>query len=745
MINYDFLNLSPYEFESLSRDLLQKHLKCHLESFSTGADNGIDLRYCSFGNNVIIQCKRYKDFSALFSVLKDEVQKVQVLTPTRYILVTSVELSPQRKDKIFNLFNPYIQEREDILGKDDLNNLITRFPDVEKNHFKLWLSSTNILQEIVNRNIVNQSQFVLEEIHEKLKIYVQNQSYFEAVEILKENKYVIISGIPGIGKTTLADIIVYDLLANGVDEFIFLSDTIREGYKMFDNAKSQVFLFDDFLGRNFLTNSLNTNEDASIIRFISKIQDSSNKFLIFTTREYILNQAKIRYDLLDNTSFVKCIIDLSKYTKLAKAHILYNHLFFYGVPIEYVNQLGKQKFLFKILEHKNYNPRIIEALTKNKTWKEIPPIKFPTYIYNLFENPELIWKHAFENAIQQKSRIILYILLPLGGKCEYQELFEEVSFFTKGTENRYSDNFDRLSFKNCLRELENTFIDICVNTSPDRSITYQNPSIQDFVVNYINQDEELKLDLIKNATYLNLLLEIFSDSKNNLSQRNKLSLSDRVKLENIIVKRFDEFVYYDRFIRSHKSKEDIIVRKLFAIETSLDLSKRPKLKKFVIDKLNGILYSPNIKNSIYYFIRLLNEYYIGIDVKRIMQHAINEISDYDDIVELSKLRNINEESYCNFIDEEHDCYVGKISEIVSELIESTNEDELDNTLETVEEIETITEIDFEDQKLILKQKIDEVEGPDYDDFDGWDRNHSSGSNNINSEDKIIEDLFKSYQ
>ena len=34
MNNYDFLILSPSEFERLTRDLLKKHLGCHIESFT---------------------------------------------------------------------------------------------------------------------------------------------------------------------------------------------------------------------------------------------------------------------------------------------------------------------------------------------------------------------------------------------------------------------------------------------------------------------------------------------------------------------------------------------------------------------------------------------------------------------------------------------------------------------------------------------------------------------------------------
>ena len=42
MNNYDFLILSASEFERLTRDLLQKHLGCHIESFTPGRDGGVD-------------------------------------------------------------------------------------------------------------------------------------------------------------------------------------------------------------------------------------------------------------------------------------------------------------------------------------------------------------------------------------------------------------------------------------------------------------------------------------------------------------------------------------------------------------------------------------------------------------------------------------------------------------------------------------------------------------------------------
>lgn len=142
--------------------------------------------------------------------------------------------------------------------------------------------------------------------------------------------------------------LVFNFLSQPYNEFIFLSDSIDDAYKLYDENKKQVFLFDDFLGRNFLQNSIALNDEKKIIRFINKIQKSNNKFLIFTTREYILNQAKQKFDVFEQ-DLSKCVLDISKYSKLVKAQILYNHLLYNEVPFEYVDEIIKQNFFLKSL------------------------------------------------------------------------------------------------------------------------------------------------------------------------------------------------------------------------------------------------------------------------------------------------------------------------------------------------------------------------------------------------------------
>src|SRR5258708_4835604 len=115
-----------------------------LESFSAGPDSGIDFRYRRNGTNLIVQCKHYVEsgFSALLSILRrKERQKVDSLSPTRYILATSVPLTPNRKDEIKEILGPHCLGTADIFGREDLNNLLSRHTEIEVHHFKLWLTS----------------------------------------------------------------------------------------------------------------------------------------------------------------------------------------------------------------------------------------------------------------------------------------------------------------------------------------------------------------------------------------------------------------------------------------------------------------------------------------------------------------------------------------------------------------------------------------------------------------------------
>ncbi|MDQ6961579.1 MAG: restriction endonuclease, partial [Mariprofundaceae bacterium] len=207
-MNYDFSQLNDKEFEVLVNDLLSAFLDTRIERFRPGRDGGIDGRFFSDeGKQVIVQTKHYLNsgLSKLISTLKNEKAKVSKLNPSRYLVVTSLSLSPKNKQDIMSIFSPYITSEADIFGQEDLNDILAKNKQIEEKHFKLWISSTTVLQRLFNNAIKGRSQFEIENIKKKSAKYVQTSNHQKALDILEKKHDIIISGEPGIGKTTLAE------------------------------------------------------------------------------------------------------------------------------------------------------------------------------------------------------------------------------------------------------------------------------------------------------------------------------------------------------------------------------------------------------------------------------------------------------------------------------------------------------------------------------------------------------------
>jgi DNA polymerase III delta prime subunit len=513
--DYDFLTLSPAEFESLTRELLQAHLGLELERFSSGRDKGIDLRYSRphFGT-LIVQCKRYKTFSSLKAHLIKEAQKISKMDtlPTRYFLTTSASLTPQNKDEIRGIFSPYIKSTGDIWGREGLNDLLKDYPEIQISNYKLWLSSTAVMDHIINADVVNRSAFEMEEIKRTLATYVENESYAKALNLLQEKHTVIISGPPGIGKTTLARVLVYRLLGSKeFDEFIFISESIRDAFKLFKRGKKQIFFFDDFLGSNFLEQQMPRNENSDINRFINHIAQSEDKAIIFTTREYILNQAQMAYESLSDPALAtaKLTVDLTSYTKVIRAQILYNHLFYAGLPDDQLNAFLDSKAYKVVVNHEHFNPRLIEFLLKERPWEDGKPGDFAKQLKSYLDKPEKVWQQVYETGITEMARTVLNVLFTLPVPFALEELHKAVKKYTasQGQSLRYRE------FERAMKELTGTFVRTTL-IADTIMVEYDNPSVLDFLLSYFKDKRHDDLiPIIQNAEFDSQFTTVFQDKE----------------------------------------------------------------------------------------------------------------------------------------------------------------------------------------------------------------------------------------
>lgn len=506
MANYDFSTLNDRDLEELTRDLLSKKLNVNFQSFKPGPDKGIDLRYSTINdeNEIVVQVKHYlsSGISKLKQDLKNnEISKLASLNPKHYIFCTSLPLSPQDKQDIKNIFSPYILTTSDVIGKEDLNKWLEDYPEIQERHFKLWLSSIDLIKRIVKNGVKGRSEFYKEKILKEITLYVPNKTHNNAVEALNNNHFILITGAPGIGKSTLANMLTYQLLAENF-ELIYVRE-ITEAEAAYSPEKKQVFYFDDFLGGITLDLFSSKNADSAIVNFIERVRSDKYKRLILTCRTTILNQAKNISDKIQNSNIdiSNYEVRIENYTDWDKARILYNHIYLSDLQDEQKLIYFQNDFHWKVIKHRFYNPRLIQGITnKNNIVDSEYSEKF---ILEILNDPKKIWEKPFNIQITQISRLLLLTMFSLGGGIYYitDERLKE-AFNNRINYEAENNNYQRQGneYNSALSELVGGFI---IRTIDKNTVRYSflNPSIEDFIYEYFKNSNEEYLKLLYSSIF----------------------------------------------------------------------------------------------------------------------------------------------------------------------------------------------------------------------------------------------------
>lgn len=354
MAEYRLDELGWFQFERLCQSLLKAHCGLSVEAWGGKGDLGRDAYstgpLCFPGKDenegpFVFQAKFVsgangagaKPMQGLLKGVRAELAEIAKREekgsweePRFYALLTNTPLTVARRKEVKKALKKGLAKTTTItvLGAGDIDGMLDDSKDTVRLAFPQILGLRDVfalLNETVNKDIINRSKVALSMGAELAKTFAATGAYEEALGVLRRRHFVVLTGPPEMGKTTIARIIALARLSEGWEacECRGPDDLLR----VHDSEKPQVFVADDAFGSTEYQPEKGSQWADELERILQMLD--ARHWLLLTSRPAPLRTALeklyLRGAAEDFPKPQEVIVNASKLTEEEKAQMLYRH------------------------------------------------------------------------------------------------------------------------------------------------------------------------------------------------------------------------------------------------------------------------------------------------------------------------------------------------------------------------------------------------------------------------------------
>ena len=297
----------------------------------------------------------------------------------------------------------------------------------------------------------------------------------EAEKILEDRGALIIAGEPGVGKTTLGRMLLW--LHMEQNWKVFVVDDLQEAMAVSTAGEKRLIFLDDFLGQISLTNELLGTVDQRLPVFLDRLRNNKDLRFILTTRRYLLNQARIQSDKLSSPRVAasELILNVGVYTRIIKAKVVFNHIYFSDLVDEEKAKILDGDFFLKMIDHRNFSPRLVELLT-SADYYSVGGESIQATVLRVLDNPAELWERPYRAHLSADARYLLWAIFFAGLYVRLDRCLQLFKRIAANARHQIAPSEAVSRFRTGLKELSGSFVAV-----GDQEISFANPGIRDFL------------------------------------------------------------------------------------------------------------------------------------------------------------------------------------------------------------------------------------------------------------------------